>query len=200
MRKLALWRGVVALLGLTACATFSRPASACSLPGFVPHQTDSTTGDATAPGDLAALTYALTRSGNDDQSSCGDLAILTLNLEPPEDEQTPLEQLGFAIAAESVPDGLILPDGPVRAPQGSLTFAWPDDSSGGHGIVAFTLAVSAVDLAGNVGPPSELRVYDGGDTEACSVAPRGARGSVAPGFALMLVAFLTAARVIRRRV
>ena len=158
------------------------------------------TGDTTAPGDLAALSYTLTRSGNDDESSCGDLAILTLNVEPPEEEQTPVEQLGYAIDAESVPEGLILPDGPVRANEGSLTFAWLDDSNGGHGIVAFTLAVGAVDLAGNVGPPSEIRVYDGGDTEACNVAPRGARGSPAPSFTLMFMLFVAAARTIRRRV
>jgi MYXO-CTERM domain-containing protein len=61
---------------------------------------------------------------------------------------------------------------------------------------AFTIAVSAVDLAGNAGPPSEIRIYDGGDTEACSTTASGR--SASSGVALMLVLLVAAARSTRR--
>jgi hypothetical protein len=184
-------------LALATGVLFADPASACSLPGLEQHLTDSTTGDTAPPGDLTSLTYALARSENDNEvtSSCGDLAILTLNIEPPESEQA--EQIGYQISSDDAPDGLVLPDTPLRAPEGTLSLAWPDDPEAGHSVVAFTISVSAVDLAGNAGPPTELRVYDGGDTEACSVSgPRAGTSS----FALLFALSVAVARFVRRRV
>jgi hypothetical protein len=129
-------------------------------------------------------------------TSCDDLGLVNIKLVPPEDDQSPSDNLGYMITLKegSLPGGVELPSGPVLADANSVLYlAWVDGAQDKQEPIGFTLEIFAMDLAGNVGEPLEVRVSDPGSSDGCSAAP-GRVGSWLP-----LVALLGALVALRRR-
>lgn len=179
---------VLAIVALALPVLLSpRPASACSLPAPVVHALDSAYAADTTPPSAVTGSASITRHRNA-SSSCFDIAYTYLTLSATDDAAPP-ERLGFKLAFVSgeLPDGMTLPtDIQVGNPQ--LFFNYRDESG-----FSFELEVRAVDLNGNLGPPTLLLVEESpddlDDDGGCSTGNT-------PGAALALLAL---AFVRRRR-
>lgn len=91
------------------------------------------------------------------------------------DDRTDAEHMGYRVevVAGHAPSDPTWPTGPVRALGGTLYFHWVDGGSDDQEAVDFTLRIRAVDLAGNEGPPSDVRIRDDGSSAGCRVAGAG---------------------------
>lgn len=144
-------------------------------PAPIPHTTDPTLAatDSVAPAvpviaSLQIAQYKSTISG----SKCAPISNLTVDLQQVTDNASPAAKLGyqFELVAGRLPKGLVLPTTPVR-PGGSdmvdpphFIFTFGDSDQD----IDFSLAVKAVDEAGNVSAASTaMQVVDAG---GCSVA------------------------------
>lgn len=183
-------------------------AEACSFAGLDPHVVDTTIEDSVLPEPPTDVSVLVTRGrgpqsegcGSSTASSCDDLGLIQLQLnEPATDNQTATEKIGYLleVVEDRPPGGLSLPADAVRATNGtSLTFAWPDDDTDGQEIIAFSIILTPVDEAGNVGPSSDpIRVYDPGSTEGCATA----RPAASLDAALLLMTLAGFGRAFRRR-
>ncbi len=128
-------------------------------------------------------------------SSCDDLGTATLRIEA-QDDQTPREKLGFTIALVDgvAPAGLDLPSGPIRLFGENVYLHWDDGASDDQESFAFTLEIRALDLAGNVGPASTVRVEDAGNGGGCHMLARRPLSAWPVATILMLLAIRAARR------
>jgi hypothetical protein len=192
-----------AILGVVQIA--ARPARACSLMSNPPHTLDAQAqaSDSTPPGVPAVTVESITRgkgpvsSGcGQSASSCDDLGTVTL-LVSATDDQTSAENIGYRIelASGTLPSGLTLPSGAVRAVGGGRLFlVWSDGNTDNQEALSFSLAIRAVDLAGNQGQPATIQISSPGSGSGCSVAARGL-SSVWP----TTIAILVGCYLLRRR-
>jgi hypothetical protein len=155
--------------------------------------------------------------GQDDtRTSCEGVASLTFFVEPPAaadddtggDQDAEAEESDAGLSPEPIgylielidgaaPEGL-LPETPVVASQdGNITLFWHDGEADSQEMISFTVAISAVDAAGNAGEPSEVHVFDGASSAGCRTA-RGFAGSWAPSALFTLLLLAAAGRAFRR--
>jgi hypothetical protein len=196
----------VLLLG----ALVTKRAQACSVAGLTEHPIDPSSTDDVPPAAVEKVSIDIMRghgpessgcNGSHSETSCDDLGIVGLRVTPPEDDSTPGDQLGFVITltAGKLPGDVVLPPNAVRGFQGSLPLVWIDGASDEQEPIDFTVTLSAVDEAGNVGPPSNpIRIQDPGSSEGCGTASSGL-GSWWPGAIVMLLALHAVRRLSRRR-
>lgn len=151
----------------------------------------------TSPPSTPVIT-AVTLEQYDDPPSnarCTLSSTLTIELAAMSDDHSAADKLGYEISLVSgaLPKGLTLPTGPVRPSEfGSynpprLTWAFGRSNQ----TVAFTLAVKAVDEAGNRSALS-APVDETGTATGCNVVGGGASGG--SGMALLVIAALLWAR------
>lgn len=173
-----------------------RPATACSLVGNDDHRLEATySSDTTQPSQVMASSEIFRHAEEDSGcsngvSSCGDIASIQITVTAT-DDAAPADRLGYQVrvAGGDPPAGLRLPAQAVDPYQDELYFYFDyrDDSG-----FRFDLELRAVDLNGNVGPPSVVEITEPArDTSAGCSTPR------APGAALTLLSLLWVSR--RRR-
>jgi hypothetical protein len=209
--ELAPFRGVchapfvrwVALGLVVACVVLCPVrADACSFGPLETHSLDESEKavDSTSPTALGTSSYTVERGHGPERSGCTETASscdgtgnITLYLGEVSDDRTPEEKLGFRVelVAGNAPSNSTWPSDPnapsatVRAHVGRTLFLhFEDGEDEDQEAIDFTLRVRAVDLAGNEGPPTEIRIRDSGSDSGCRVAS----GSVdlSPVFALLL--------------
>jgi hypothetical protein len=189
-----------------AAAVVGRVALACSFPGDSPlviePQAQAT--DPTPPSSPTASLASLRRGKGPDRnlagcsqsiSSCDDLGTIGIALHAT-DDQTPSADLGYQVqlAAGRLPDDLTLPAGPVTLQGGYLYLRWIDGATDDQEAISFTLAIAAVDKAGNVGPSVSLQVSDPGSGGGCSFLCR----RVSTSWLALVIVVLAGRRVGRR--
>lgn len=144
-------------------------ARACSFEANVPHTIDlAEIGvDTAGPSAIAEVRAQIIRGRGDDcgaATSCDDLGRVELVVTPGGDDRTPAESLGYRLVLVDgrLPRGASLPSEPVRLANGRLRIVWIDGASDDQESLSFTLSLIPIDLAGNEGPPTEVRVRDAG--------------------------------------
>ncbi len=184
----------------------SRPAGACSWAGLPPFELDpkEEAVDVTPPSAIGSTTYSVERGRGPQKdgcgtsgSSCDDVGVITLHLGEATDDRTPDASLGYRVEVVSgkAPSDPSWPTAAVRAHEGRvLYFHWNDGGDDDQEPIDLTFRIRAVDLAGNEGPPLDVRIRDAGSSEdGC----RTARGGVDLSWAVAL-ALLGALRRSRR--
>lgn len=188
----------------------ARPASACSLATNETHQVDAAhANDTTAPGVVTVTADAQRYFDNSEDgcgggkvASCGSYGLVTLAVGGT-DDATPADQLGYEVTLVdgTPPRDFNVPSMPVRPFAGSggtgdLYLYYSVTEAKGFRV---TLQVRAVDLNGNLGPPTLVTVEET-DTQAaapssggCSTVP------VPPPVGIALGALALALRRRRRR-
>jgi hypothetical protein len=196
------WQALLASIAF-ACGlcVANQPAQACLLHGNVTHELDAQAQatDSTPPGEPTLALETIKRGKGAEGcgtavSSCDDLGWIAVRASAT-DDQTPAASLGYRVelASGSLPSGLTLPADAVRGDEGGLlSFGWIDGNSDDQESLSFSLAVRAVDLAGNVGPPAYVPIDDPGS--GCSML---ARRPFASGWSTTVV-ILLAAYLLRR--
>ncbi len=139
---------------------------ACSVGDAEPHQVDPESTDTIAPGPTtlaAEISREAHKYGDDD--SCGDIGALRIDVSATDDE-TPASALGYRIElAGEYPTRLDTE--PVLAQNGRIYLHWSYDPQN-HGPWDFDVTVSAIDAAGNEGPPTTVSIRERGT--ACDTA------------------------------
>lgn len=195
------WVLAAAVLTLPVWAVSIRVARGCSFPAVTPHTLNpaAQASDRQPPTLMEAKAVVSRREseqmscGGGTVSSCGDLGTVLLTVRSTDDQTSPAE-MGYRVrlTAGRLPAGLVLPTGDVRALSDLLPLHWGDSEGEA---VAFTLAIWAVDLGGNLSPEVAVNVGDAG-RGGCAFAPA-LRGS-APLAAWLGLAALALARIWRR--
>lgn len=170
---------------LCALALSSRRSEACDYGALGTHTIDPAEQavDATPPSAISSPSYTV-RRGHAPESdgcretwdSCADIGSISVHFEPPTDDRTATEELGYRVEVTSgrAPSDPTWPTAPVRASNGdTLFFHWADGERDDQETLDFTLTLRAVDRAGNEGPATEVRIRHGGSEEGCRVAGRG---------------------------
>jgi|SRR5262245_17758268 len=168
-----MWK--VAIIGALFWLIGGRNAEACSF--IVPkHELDATEQrlDHQPPGQVVATLVSIGRgrAPGPNANSCDDLGTIRIELLRFEDDRTPQEKLGYVVklAEGTLPEHWLLQDTPYRIlpdRDGRLRFTlvWIDGATDEQEPIDFSLVVSAVDLAGNEGPPSlPIRIRHPGGT------------------------------------
>jgi hypothetical protein len=195
------WLGLVVLAGVVGDAG---TAEACSFASNQPLVIDpqAQASDSTPPSPPSVGVESITRGKGPQPAGCGqsvsscdDIGWIVLTVDAT-DDQTASAGLGYQVelVAGDLPAGLALPNGPVLPREGRLLLVWTDGASDDQEAISFTLALRAVDLAGNVGQPTTVQINDPG-SGGCSIAAR-RPGSSWPASTLVV---LLAARLLRRR-
>ena len=118
-----------------------------------------------APAQVAGDVVRVLRRGTRSDSSCDSIGLIHIEFTSPKDDRTPRERIGYRIThvAGTLPYGLSLPSyalvampvaGDVSREVFRLALAWTDPATGDQEAIDFTLALTAVDLAGNESAPS----------------------------------------------
>jgi hypothetical protein len=160
MRRRDLVLGILSALSVTySQATFSCDRVALTLHTIDPTEKEI---DRQAPGRVEArLAHLLPGDGYDfltgDDVFCIGDASAGLQILRAEDNRTTEEHMGFRLilVEGDLPDETYLPREPVRAYRGFLSVMWLVGRLDPIEAVDFTIAIAAVDLAGNEGPMSE---------------------------------------------
>ena len=175
MRKVGgRWRIVVA--AALACLLGPSVAEACSSV-VEKHELDAAEQQIDRQPPAAAQVPAdvvrVLRRGIRADTSCAGIGLIQIAFTGAKDDRTPRERIGYLIThvAGTLPYGLSLPSyarlatpvagdtlqGLPRDLSGEvflLTLMWADPATGDQGALDFTLALTAVDLAGNESAPS----------------------------------------------
>ena len=192
---------VAAACGVAALVAQVAPAGACSLAGNGQHYVDAAfASDTVAPGAVTASAEIFRHEDDGDGggcgqyvASCGSYAVINLQLSAT-DDAAPADRLGFEI---TVVDGT--PPRDFNLPQdwvsgGEVFLYYSITHRTGYDI---TLQIRAVDLNGNLGPPTLLNVKE---TAAEEEEPGGCSTVPAPSAVSMaLASVLFAVRRRRRR-
>lgn len=135
--------------------------------------------DKTAPSAIGETTHSVTRGRGPERSacsetssSCDDIGGIQLYVSEVSDDRTSVDELGYRVEliAGHLP-GFTPPTTPVGAYNGNqLFFHWSDDAEDEQESIDVTFRIRAVDLAGNEGPPREVRVRDDGRSGGCRIA------------------------------
>jgi MYXO-CTERM domain-containing protein len=164
--------------------------SACSPVQNEPHQTAVLSPvDSVAPGPVIASVerVSLAEHKGPDVGDCSSTSVVVLVVSSSDDRTTPVE-LGYHLTLISG-DSLPLPAGDVRARNRRLYFPWV---SAGEERIDSLVGVQAVDLSGNIGPMTEVRVT--GETQGgCSISGSAATATDPVGLTA-LIAFALARR------
>ncbi len=158
--------------------------NACSVAGAQVYELDETEVgvDVQNPEQPAAVNVEIRRGvgpkcrlGSCSETSCDDLGSFNLEIPDGQDDRTPADQLGYQLRVieGDLPRGLEANaiEGTFGLTDGGIGFTWVDGATDDQEGFGFTLAVSAVDLAGNVGPELEVEVSHRGSS-GCSIAGR----------------------------
>ncbi|MBZ0236152.1 MAG: hypothetical protein K8M05_27745, partial [Deltaproteobacteria bacterium] len=153
---------VLVATSLTMLGAPPRMASACSLAWNEDLILDPAYADDATPPDQVVLGDAGVHRSNDSgcgAGSCGDIASVHVTVEA-SDDRAPADRLGYELrlAGGALPRGLALPAGPVLPGGGAgniILFFDPDVDE-----LDFVLEVRAVDLNGNRGEPTTVRIVD----------------------------------------
>jgi hypothetical protein len=167
-----------------------RSARSCDSPAFEPHRLDPAAQqvDRTAPSLGPSPAVNVHRSTSPQNgctggqgSSCDGIGSISITPTVADDRALPLE-IGFRlrVLAGSLPEGLTLPNGDVKAQSGTIYFHWEDGNEADHEPFSFTLELIAVDTAGNLSAPVQVVVGDAG-VGGCSIGRSSARGRSGPG-------------------
>lgn len=200
----------LAVAGLALLA--DSPARACSpfFPMSFVADPDGHPGDDTPPGPITDVTVEVDREQAPAPSdcdgavdSCGAFSQIYVRFTPPMDA-APADALGYRVeAVGDVPEGLIPfqtnADGrqDILAPGGEIQLSWHDDYADEQADVRFTLRISAIDPAGNVGAPVEVEVVAPAEGDAGCAMSRAAPVDLYAALALIGLGLLPARR--RRR-
>jgi hypothetical protein len=193
----------LAALGIALLAAFflaEETASACSFAANPAHTLDANAQatDTAAPAAPTLTVVRVVRGKGPEReslcsssaSSCDDLGQIELQMAAT-DDQTPATSMGFHIelAGGALPSGLTLPDFSVRGSR--LLLVWIDGASDDQEAFSFVLAISAVDLAGNMGPATTIQVSDPGSDSGCSIGVRNPLRTPWPTIiAILLIGFM----------
>ena len=169
-----------------------RPAAACSLLGNGEHQRDAAyASDTVAPSAVTAAA-AVHRSADDSGcggvsgGTCGDLASISITVAAT-DDAAPVDKLGYQLRVVSgeLPAGLTIPTTPVISYAGDELYFYFNygDRSG----FVVDLEIRAVDLNGNLGPPSVITIGEPGDS-GCQAGGRPGGAATLGGVLLALLA------------
>lgn len=181
------------LVAAAAVVAVPRTADACSLAGNGLWNADPNhASDSTAPSMPEVLDVTVSRtadSGGCVAAGCGDRAVIQLELSATDDRaQTELMGYEVRIAGGQPPRGL----DPMREGrvQGQTFFFFFD-----YGAPGFTvdLEIRAVDLNGNLGPPTIVTVSDDQDSGGGCMAAR-QHGLVGFGLVLLVLGWVTRRR------
>lgn len=178
----------------------TRSAHACSLMANQPHALDAQAqvSDSAPPGVPTVSVESIRRGKGPESSgcsqsasSCDDVGSIDL-LVSATDDQTSADSIGYRIelASGTLPSGLTLPSGAVRAIGGRLFLIWLDGNTDQQEALSFSLSIRAVDLAGNVGQPATIQISDPGSGSGCTVAARGLSIGWPTAVAILVGAFL----------
>jgi hypothetical protein len=174
-------RWVASLVCASLVGLAARRSAACDFSPPPPHVLDtSEVGvDTAAPSTIGETTYSVTRGRGPERSGCGetasscdDIGRIQLYVSDVSDDRTSVEKLGYRVevVAGSLP-GFAPPTTAVGAFNGNqLFFHWIDDADDEQESIDVTFRIRAVDLAGNEGPPRDVRVRDDGRSEGCRIA------------------------------
>jgi hypothetical protein len=189
--------GLGAFVVLARLLVFTDPARACDPAAPELHTVDpAQVGVDQTPPQLADPTVAEVHNADSDANGCtpkcgSDHSVRLINLAT--DDMTPAARIGYRVTlvAGEASHVATLGSTAIRGWQdGSLTLYWDGDDD-----FDFTIALIAVDAAGNESAPKTVRIFSGG---GCSVGGRHASGGLQIAvLALALVS--TAARPLRRR-
>lgn len=201
MKRLATLAPLAALLALAD----SRPASACSLLTNDDFQEDpAQAGDATPPG---AVTGSAEVFRNEEEegvgctqvAGCGDIAAIRLDVSAT-DNATPADRMGYlvTVVGGEPPAGLVgesfggIRSTPVTGYGGELIFYFDFNDRAGFQL---DLEVRAVDLGGNLGPPTIFSVGEAAPDEGgCRTSGSATSG----GLVLLAIAGVVLRRRARR--
>jgi hypothetical protein len=161
------WRIVVA--AALACLSGPSVAEACSSV-VATHELDAAQQQIDRQPPAAAQVPAdvvrVLRRGIKSDSSCAGIGLIQITFTGAKDDRTPRERIGYLIThvAGTLPYRLSLPsDARLATPVPGdvpgevlfvLTLMWPDPATGDQEALDFTIALTAVDLAGNESAPS----------------------------------------------
>jgi len=161
---------LAALILVVVFACAPRLAQACSYatPGWFEIDESEIPYDQEPPGQVAEVSVWVERgtgpqSGcSDEPSECDSVGFVNVTLEPPEDDRTPEDKMGylFELVDGQPPAGFSFPQVPVRPIWSEyydalFPFDWQDGAQQEQESFSFRFTVRAVDLAGNMGPASE---------------------------------------------
>jgi hypothetical protein len=195
---------VLAFVAAVTLVAAEEATQACKLAVPRPLVLDPQSSDTTPPSAPTATVGSIRRGKgpetngcNQSASSCDDLGSIDIAVTAADDEATP-DRLGFQLelADGALPSGLTLPSGPVLATAGHLYLAWVDGATDEQEAIAFTVTIRAVDLAGNISPPTTVKVAS--ESSGCSVAG-GLRSSWVTTVVLLLLVTFCLRRALRGR-
>jgi hypothetical protein len=195
-------KAVLGFVLVAACTmvAMERAAPACSFMPPTALELDPQSSDTTPPSAPVAKVESIRRGKGPEMdgcsqsaSSCDDLGAIDIALTAT-DDQVALDKMGFQVevTAGNPPAGLMLPDGPVLLQGGHLYLRWNDGATDDQEGISFTLAIRAVDLAGNTSSPTTLAITNGGS--GCSLVGR----PLASSWIMTVVLLLLAAGCLRR--
>lgn len=200
------WRCKTSVLAVLVVLCLPGRALPCEFARLDAHQVDAAAQqvDRTAP-TLAPAPAVKVQRGTSPQhgctgtlsSSCDGSGSIAITPTVADERALPAE-IGFRmrLLSGSLPQGLNLPGGDVRARSGGLYFHWDDGYEADHEEFSFTLEIIAVDTAGNPSPPVQVVISDGG-SGGCSIGR--SSGSRATGPGLLPCLILGAAAMLYRR-
>lgn len=167
---------------LLGALTWARPSLACKYGPPEAHvvEPEQTAVDSTPPSEIGDPSFtvrrghALERSGcSETNDSCADTGIIGVHFEPAADDRTDGSLMGYRVrvVAGELPSDEPWPEWPVRATSAeALYFGWTDGETDDQEEIDATLSITAIDRAGNEGPPTELRIRDPGSSAGCRVS------------------------------
>lgn len=177
--------GWALLSGVAVVIVWVRQSRACDFGAPGRHTVDPAEAavDSAPPSAIGSPTFTVRRGAaasdgcGTQGDSCDDIGTITVHFPPATDDRTDAASMGYRVEVVrgAMPPDPTWPDSPVRTTDGrTIYFHWIDGDTDDQELIDVTLAISAVDRAGNEGPPTELRIRDAGSSEGCSVATRGA--------------------------
>ena len=166
---------------LTALFLLAAPAFGCSIAGPQEFLIDDTLVDDQAPARPELVDVEINRGQGPRKkglvsmsTSCDDIGFISIELEPTG------EELGYYLdlVDGDLPDGMDgLPEVAWTGP--GFTLTWIDEATDDQDAFAFTLSLTPVDRAGNLGDPLEVDIEDDAATKGCSSVPGAPVGSLA---------------------
>jgi hypothetical protein len=168
--------------GVVALALSAAGLARADMIGPIQHELDPVEQqlDHTPPGPVHVLSVEVHRGEGPDWEGCGygytedqEMGTLTLYIDPPVDDRTPPERMGYRIErVGGEPPAGLLPDFDVRGMGNVIYLHWFDGDTDEQESLDFDLTVRAVDLGGNVGPsPGSTNVADPGTGSCATTAP-----------------------------